>query len=46
MVRTLCVALIICGLEAELCTVEVVVGKEEATEVIEVCDTLAGGVER
>jgi hypothetical protein len=39
-------ALIVCGLEAELCAVEVIVGEEESTEVVEVCDALACGVER
>ena len=38
-------ALVICGLEAELCAVEVVIREKEPAEVVEVCDALAGGVE-
>ena len=38
-------ALVVCGLEAELCAVEVVIRKEEPAEVIEICDALAGRVE-
>lgn len=38
-------ALVVGRLEAKLGTVEVVVGEEKAAEVVEICDTLAGGIE-
>lgn len=39
------VALIVGFLEAKLGSVEVVVGKEKPTEIVEICDSLTGGVQ-
>ena len=45
LVCALCVALFVCGLKAELCTVKVVVGEEESAKIVQICDSFACRVE-